>query len=158
MSIRTAIISIILALGIIASAGYFVFREREAPGQAGILTSEHETPLVEDADFRYEIVDTPEARAQGLSGRRDIPGGYGMLFVFDTKDRYGFWMKDMFVPIDILWLSDEGIVLDIEEAVSPDTYPAPFYPPVPVRYVLETRAGEARAQGWHVGTTLSLPD
>lgn len=66
-------------------------------------------------------------------------------------------MKDMLVPIDIIWLSDEGAILGIEEAVTPESYPDVFYPPSPVRYVLETRAGEARRMGWEAGTTIILP-
>lgn len=66
-------------------------------------------------------------------------------------------MKDMLVPIDILWLSDTGEVLGVEESVAPETYPRVFYPPQPVRLVLETRAGESRAQGWIVGEHVPLP-
>ena len=80
-----------------------------------------------------------------------------MLFVFPTADRYGFWMKDMLASIDIIWLRSDGTIIEIEEGVSPETYPTPFYPPERVSYVLETRTGEARAQGWEPGTRLSLP-
>ena len=66
-------------------------------------------------------------------------------------------MKDMHVSIDIAWLSEDGTVLKIEENVSPDTFPAVFYPPRPVRLVLETKAGEMRRQGWGVGTRVPLP-
>lgn len=80
-----------------------------------------------------------------------------MLFVFPSDQRTGFWMKDMLTSIDMIWLSDNGTVLGIEDSVAPDTYPKIFYPPQPVKYVLETRAGEAHRQGWSVGTKVSLP-
>ena len=104
-----------------------------------------------------EKVETPSRREQGLSGRIDIPEDYGMLFVFPKEGDYGFWMKDMLVPIDIMWLSDTGTIVGIEHTVSPITYPKSFYPPFPVRYVLETRAGIASSSGWIVGTALNLP-
>lgn len=107
--------------------------------------------------FSYEVVTTPEAQARGLGGRATIPHGYGMLFVFPSAERYGFWMKDMLAPIDIIWLSDDGTVLGIEHEVSPDTYPAVFYASSPVRYVLETRAGEARSTGLVAGSRIALP-
>jgi len=98
-----------------------------------------------------EIADTPDTQAQGLSGREEVPEGYGMLFVFDRKDRHGFWMKDMLVPIDIFWLTDTGYILGIEKQVQPATYPTIFYPEKPVRYVLETRAGHADALSLSIG-------
>jgi len=107
--------------------------------------------------FHIEVVDTPATRAQGLSGRRSIPENYGMLFIFEAKGNYGFWMKDMYVPIDIAWLADDGTVLGVVEAYDPATYPEAVYPPEPVRYVLETRAGEMRRQGWGKGSRVSLP-
>lgn len=104
-----------------------------------------------------EIADTPVAREQGLSGRTEIPEDYGMLFIFPDTGDYGFWMKDMKVSIDVFWLSDNGTIVGIERELSPDTYPEAVLPPLPVRYVLETRAGMATARGWTVGTTLTLP-
>lgn len=120
------------------------------------------TSTVPKADpFTFEVVATPGLRQQGLSGRSEVPPDYGMLFVFPAKDRHSFWMKDMRVPIDIIWLSDTGTgtgtIVGIEEAVSPSTYPMTFMAPVLVRYVLETRAGEAGRRGWGIGTTISLP-
>lgn len=110
-----------------------------------------------DAPFRFEIADSQEERVQGLSGRREVPANYGLLFVFEELGSPGFWMKDMHVSIDIIWLSEDGTILGIEEAVSPRTYPKAFYPPMPVKLVLETRAYEARAQGWEVGSRVPLP-
>jgi uncharacterized membrane protein (UPF0127 family) len=108
-------------------------------------------------EFTFEVVDTEAAREQGLGGRDTIPSNYGMLFVFPQSGDYGFWMKDMLVSIDILWLDEDGTILGIEEAVSPLTYPDTFYPPKPVRYVLETKPEEARAQGWNIGSTVPIP-
>ncbi len=107
--------------------------------------------------FTFELADTLDEQVQGLSGRDDVPHNHGMLFVFPKDGRYGFWMKDMLVSIDIIWLSDTGKILSIEDSVSLATYPSVFYPPELVRYVLETRAGEARAQGWSAGSVISLP-
>lgn len=124
---------------------------------AGLFTWSRTAKAPHDTAFTFEIVDTEVAREQGLSGRANIPSNYGMLFVFPQKDNYGFWMKDMLVPIDILWLNEDGILLGIERSVSPASYPDTFYPPEPVRYVLETRVGEAATQGWSVGSTVPIP-
>lgn len=104
-----------------------------------------------------EVADEPREHEQGLSGRRDIPDDYGMLFIFDRAEFHGFWMKDMYESIDIIWVQQDGTIASMVEAASPDTYPKVFYPPVPVSYVLEVRSGLARERGWATSTQLSLP-
>lgn len=107
--------------------------------------------------FRYEIVTSTAAQERGLSGRAVIPSDYGLLFVFPKDDTYGFWMKDMEAPIDMLWLSDSGQVIYALANVATSTYPDVFYPPQPARYVLETRAGESAKRGWTQGAVVPLP-
>ncbi len=104
-----------------------------------------------------ERATTPAEHAQGLSGRSDVPADYGMLFVFTKADDYAFWMKDMKVPIDIIWLSNDGVIVGIEPSLATSTFPGTVRPPEPVRYVLETKAGYAAERGWHIGTALKLP-
>lgn len=103
-----------------------------------------------------EFATTEAAREQGLGGRTSIPDNYGMLFVFPEDDLYGFWMKDMLVPIDIFWLDSKGQVVTIATNVATSTYPNVFYPTVPSRYVLETAAGFARTYTIATGTPLLL--
>lgn len=120
-------------------------------------TSPPKTIADSPTGFQFEIADTPELRVQGLSGRKDVPENYGMLFVFGFDVVPPFWMKDMFVPIDILWITKEGAIVGIERVVEPNTYPQTFSPPIPIRYVLETRANEAEKQEWEVGMQIWLP-
>ena len=96
------------------------------------------------------------SRERGLGGRADVPDGYGMLFVFQKSDYYGFWMKDMLVPIDIFWLDDQYHVVSITADVATSTYPDVFYPSAPARYVLETRAGFGALHGIATGTPLVI--
>lgn len=106
--------------------------------------------------LRIEYATTRVERERGLSGRTDIPDDYGMLFVFPKSDYYGFWMKDMLVPLDIFWLDAQGQVVSIAPEVAPGTYPNVFYPTGPARYVLETSAGFAAAHAIATGTPLRL--
>ena len=101
---------------------------------------------------------TEAAREKGLGGRTSIPSDYGMLFVFPKDDVYGFWMKDMLVPIDIFWLDDKGQVISIMSDIATSSYPNVFYPSAPIRYVLETIAGFAHAHSIAIGTSLLLKD
>lgn len=106
--------------------------------------------------LRIEYATTSAAREKGLSGRVSIPNAYGMLFVFPMSDYYGFWMKDMLVPLDIFWLDDQGQVVWIQKDVATSTYPNVFKPTEPARYVLETVAGFADLYQVATGTPLLL--
>ena len=107
-------------------------------------------------ELRVSVVATPETRAKGLGGRTGLASDEGMLFAFDTDAKYRFWMKDMLFPIDILWLSGTGEVVDMRKNVSPVTYPEVFTPIAPSRYVLELPAGFAEAYSVKVGDVVGL--
>ncbi len=94
-----------------------------------------------------EVADTDDKRAQGLSGRAALAEGVGMLFVFDTEDAWGIWMKDMRFPIDIIWADTNGTILTIKRGATPESYPEVFYPANQARYVLEVPAGFSGAHG-----------
>lgn len=146
LSRKTYVFSVLAVLLLVL--GSYVFSQKG--------TQDTHLTFPDDA-FRYEIVTTPAEQERGLGGRSEIPNNYGMLFVFQTKDRYGFWMKDMLTSIDIVWLNDDGTIMNIDANVDPSTYPTPYYPLKPVRYVLETRSGYAQDHDWKVGTQLTLP-
>lgn len=103
-----------------------------------------------------ELATTTVARERGLGGRATLAEDRAMLFVFSEDDRYGFWMKDTLIPLDIFWLDADMHVVFIEKNVTPDTYPKVFYPSVPARYVLETTAGFANAHTVALGSKLVL--
>lgn len=107
-------------------------------------------------NISLEIVDTPQAREQGLSGRKNLPDDTAMLFVFDTPDKYKFWMKDMKFPIDIIWLDPLYKIVYIESAVFPETYPETFEPAEKSLYVLEANAHFAEKNKLKVGDILQL--
>jgi uncharacterized protein len=103
-----------------------------------------------------EVASTPEAQSQGLSGRDSLDFNQGMLFLFDGLDKYGFWMKGMKIPIDIVWIRNDRIV-GVEENVPPPTDPNSlaelkiYRPPLAVDKVLEVAAGRAKSFGANIG-------
>lgn len=104
-----------------------------------------------------EIAQTPAARTQGLSGRAALPENGGLLFAFPKADYYAFWMKDMLFSIDIIWIDANARIINIQENVSPDTYPEKFRPYRPAQYVLEVAAGFAKNHSFREGMEVSLP-
>jgi len=97
--------------------------------------------LVNNKLFYLEIADTPKEREQGLSGRDSLPKENGLFFVFDRPDYYGFWMKEMKFPIDIVWFNEKKEVVGITRNLKPESYPKVFYPPQKIKYALEVNAG-----------------
>lgn len=84
-----------------------------------------------------------------------------MLFVFDVPGKYGFWMKDMRFPIDMVWISQDGTVVHIEREVSPSTYfdfnpPKTFVNTPDAKYVLEMASGTSEKYGLYLGTKVGI--
>ncbi len=106
---------------------------------------------VGSSTVRAFIAETPQEKKKGLSGRPALGDTEGMFFRFDSPDLYSFWMKDMLMPIDIIWIDSDYSVADITPDVRPESYPNLFYPKVPVQYVLEVQAGWANAHDVKIG-------
>jgi uncharacterized membrane protein (UPF0127 family) len=98
-----------------------------------------------------EVASSDAQREQGLSDRTSLAEGQGMLFVFAPAKPVGFWMKDMHFALDMIFATEDGVIVKIDTDVSPDTYPNLFRSNVPVRYVLEVPAGYSKKAGIAVG-------
>ena len=90
-----------------------------------------------------EVAATETERNRGLMFRTHLDEDRGMLFVFEEPGQPAFWMKNTYLALDILFLSTEGIVVDLFERLSPcPMEPCPRYAPCsPARYVLEVAGG-----------------
>lgn len=107
--------------------------------------------------FELEVPRTPEQLALGLMYRPALPANRGMLFPFEPPRVVQFWMKNVPVAIDMVFIH-EGEVVDIESNVPPcQVEICPVYgPSVPVDRVLELRAGRAEELGLEVGDRISV--
>lgn len=111
---------------------------------------------VNEKVFKVEVADNDVTLEKGLSGRPELGGYEGMLFVFQKPDKYGFWMKDMNFSLDIIWLDNDLRVVHIEKSVSPKTYPKVFYPESDSMYVLEISAGQSDKAELKIGDTIEI--
>lgn len=102
------------------------------------------------------VADDEAERQSGLSGFSWLYKNRGMLFVFDEPGYYGFWMKDMLFSIDIIWINEDGIVVDMREKISPSSYPTVFTNQKPAYFVLEFPAGWIRNHGVNIGDHFNL--
>jgi uncharacterized membrane protein (UPF0127 family) len=111
--------------------------------------------LAPNGFITVEVVDTPELRTLGLSGRESLSDGEGMLFEFtDSSQDNCFWMKEMKFSIDMVWMNSEKEVVTVISDVSPDTYPENFCPTEPALYGLEISSGRVETLEIDNGTKL----
>lgn len=88
-------------------------------GQEGFCRNFSESSLtINNHKISVALADTPAEQARGLSGCAEIPENSGMLFSYSTAQEATFWMKDMLIPIDIIWIRD-GEVIGLETNVPP---------------------------------------
>lgn len=119
-----------------------------------------DTLQVNGEEFNVGIADTPDKRALGLGGCPELQNNEGLLFTFENPKKTAFWMKDMVMPIDIIWIAGEKVV-GIEHNVQPPEDVAdkdlPTYTsPQEVDSVLEIAAQESKKRGIEVGSEISF--
>ena len=100
--------------------------------------------------FRIELAETGIQRARGLMWRKHLDKGAGMLFDFKTSDYILMWMKNTYIPLDMLFIAKNGLILNIESNTIPLTT-NPIKSKGPVRAVLELAAGTAKEYGIQIG-------
>ncbi len=104
-----------------------------------------------------EIANTEEEKEKGLGGRTALGSNEGMFFPFPERGSYGFWMKGMKIPIDIVWISGTTVIgfeenVPFPQDASVDDGKLPVYlPPSPVDGVLELQAGKVKSIGLQAG-------
>lgn len=103
------------------------------------------------------VADTKELREKGLIGRKNLKANEGMLFAFTEPGLHGFWMKDMQLPIDIIWFDENYQIVDVWERALPASYPKVFTPHTPAQFVLEVQAGYFEDHHLKTGNILKIP-
>ena len=107
--------------------------------------------------FRAWIADTPASRSRGLMFVRELPPDRAMLFLFELPHFASFWMKNTYIPLDLLFISPDGRVASIIDNATPLSL-APLESSVPVTAVLEVAGGTASRLGLRAGDRLTVAD
>jgi hypothetical protein len=106
-------------------------------------------------EISVEIVDTEATKARGLMYRKDMAENHGMIFLFDRRKNHTFWMHNTCIPLDMLFLDDDGTIVGIEEN-TPTLNDSTFEVGCPSRNVLEVNAGFTRKHGIKAGQRVEL--
>ena len=105
--------------------------------------------------FEIELARTEREKQTGLMYRDSLAPDHGMLFLYDQDFLPHFWMKNVSIDLDMLFLSADGKIEDIERAVPCEPIGKGecilYTPSRPVRYILEILGGESEKQGIKVG-------
>lgn len=104
--------------------------------------------------YDAQIANTPAEREKGLSGVTQLGPRDALLFVFPSDDTWGIWMKDMKIPIDIVWLdNDKKVVYSVKNASPDDSTNVTFNPVSAARYIVELPAGVIDSKNIRTGRT-----
>jgi uncharacterized membrane protein (UPF0127 family) len=129
------LVSLLALLLVLASAGSAAsFEEAEIVTKSGVRS------------FQVEIATTDEERVKGLMFRKSLPEGTGMLFDFGEERIVVMWMKNTYVPLDMIFIRADGTIARIAENTTPLSE-AQISSGTPVKGVLEVVAGTARKYG-----------
>lgn len=106
--------------------------------------------------FDIEIARTPEQQERGLMFRKEMAEDAGMIFPQDSDRTMSFWMKNTYIPLDMLFVQSDGHISHIVPDATPlseATIPSGG----PIRAVIELNAGTAAKLGIHVGDRVQFP-
>lgn len=165
-SFKKVIIPILLTIIFITVAGIF-YRKNQGLSPLPFnstktsIPSEIKTVKIGNTQVAAEVANSDAERQKGLSGRASLDRDAGMLFVMNNKVTPTFWMKDMKIAIDIIWIK-EGKIIQIDKNVPPPSFGTPdnklklYSPKSAVDYVLEVNSGYSDSNNIKVGDSVLI--
>nr|WP_187399402.1 DUF192 domain-containing protein [Bradyrhizobium paxllaeri] len=106
--------------------------------------------------FSVEMATTEEEKTQGLMHRKELPDGKGMLFDFSPEQQISMWMKNTYIPLDMIFIRADGRILRIAENTEPMSTKIISSGGL-ARGVLEVIAGTAQKYGIQPGDRVAHP-
>jgi uncharacterized membrane protein (UPF0127 family) len=95
---------------------------------------------------RVELARNDAERARGLMYREKLDEDAGMLFLFPVAEDHGFWMKNTLIPLDMLFIGEDGRIVGIVEKAAPHST-NPRSVGAPSQFVLEVNGGWCARHG-----------
>lgn len=99
--------------------------------------------------FTVDVAATPEQQQRGLMFVKSLAGDGGMIFPYDPPQPVAFWMRNTLIPLDMIFIRDDGTIARITTAKPLDETPVPSGEAVAA--VLEIRGGRAAELGVREG-------
>ena len=151
--IRT-ILKFIIIIALIVGAYFLIMHYWPKGGNKNITFNTASGSFV----YAVEVSDNRDARMQGLMERESLDEDKGMLFIFEEERIPAFWMKNMKIPLDIIFLDKDYKVVDYFENVPAcKADPCPHYlPSINSKYVVELNAGTISTIGLKRGDIMQV--
>jgi len=102
-------------------------------------------------EISVEVADTPASREIGLMDRTYLALNKGMLFVFDTEEIRSFWMKNTYIPLDIIFLNQDKKIIKIHKNTTPLNTTLRYSSDLPAKYCIEVNGGWTDLNNIEVG-------
>ena len=119
------------------------------------LKAKTETLLINNHRLEVELALTPEKQKKGLMFKKKLQKNKGMLFIFDKESYIPIWMKNTYIPLDILWISSQNIIVDTKQNASPLSKKI-YHPKQKANKVLEINAGLLKKWAIKKGTKVKI--
>lgn len=103
-------------------------------------------------EIKVELADTPQKREKGMMWRTHLDKNHGMLFIFPSNSIQSFWMKNTYINLDIAFISDSGVIFQIENMTAHSMKSVKSNRPC--RYALEMNSGWFAKNGVKVGRNI----
>jgi hypothetical protein len=146
---RFVLFALVLGLGFSATA---LSQELAAPRPGTIVIENPEGSRI----LAVEIADTPALRSRGLMFRHRLADDKGMLFLYEAVQPVAMWMKNTYIPLDMVFLRADGSIAEVAENTVPHSLDT-IQSREAVAAVLEVAAGQARRLGLSPGALVRHP-
>lgn len=149
IAVYAALIVAVVLLAIVRTGGNFSLPNLFGGGAEAQVGDKKITLILAKSD---------KDRQKGLSGRSSLLEDQGMLFIFEKKGKYGFWMRDMKFPLDIIYIDDNTVVYLFENVPTGGQAPnlTVYTPDTDANRVLELNAGGAKKYSIKKGTKITF--
>jgi len=140
---------IIIIITLIVLISFFIFK----PFSKNNLQTT--TLKLNNHNYQIEIASTMSQKAIGLSGRNQLCPNCGMIFLFSYQGILPFWMKDTFIPLDMIWLDSNDKIVNIQTVIETNSSKI-LKNSTPAQYVLELNANDSQKIGLKIGDIIDL--
>lgn len=145
---------IIIALGVVGYVYYYQYFLRQNEKDSLIFKT-----ITGEVKITVEYARTKEEWSKGLAERESLGAREGMLFVFPQEAYQAFWMKDVLISLDLVFINKDKSIIDIATLGPCRIDPCPIYTSkTPAQYVIETIAGFTQRNGISITDRVILPE